>query len=1260
MRLIVLYGVTGLLALAGGALAAGPLVTFAARDVVGIAWPRTLVTYPVSFKPGEAAQDQLKLLDAQGAEAPFQLSRVTLHPDGSLRDARITFHAELPKDGGYRLELRPGRAATQPTTLSVTATTEELLIRNSITGIALLPQGERTFSPPLPFSTSGQAAQSRVSEGATLPQEGLIPGPVQAILLNPGLQRTGGSRLVATQPTHAPRVTKYTCELLEHGPLFAEARVRYAFDNGGFYQVTVHVFDGDPAVQVDEQFDMKRVGDPYDCRVVYGLAGPGDAEWKPDLVIWKTPQGRLKGRATELERRFAALGFDLSPLRNDSHGSAALSYELPERKLCQLVAWYPWSTSADYIGLVDSTQFVPGVERRDLPFIGVIPIHAGNWRADHEVFSGVLFTRPENRVELRWPLVVAPHPNSLLHTGEHDPELPFTFGRRQWAWLAGPPQYHEGLFDHYVRRGFVSLDDYKDWRLDWPSDPNVSYPRLVFSKEDVERIKPKLAQHPAGEVLGQFLYFQEQPDMARSQQLIERLFADPAGIPENQRPMRSPAGQFHHNLRFGGDWLEPLLIRRSIYRQTMMTQWSHEVDELLAGGSLTPAQRSSLRSQLAALCHLLAEPDVNPRGSMVHLGNPNMPINRFFALTIAASLIPDHPMAPEWLQVSQDYVRYKLAMNTAPGGAWSELISYFVAGYSHQLQAAAVMSKNMPFDPVVAKLAVMPTEFTLNLLTPPDPRVRGRRIVPGWGHEGQFLMNHWLVAASLIRDDDPELATAFAWAWDQQGRPVTEPSFMEHGSGFTPRVAVHADLLQDLPRHYSPKGLESRWWPGFGAVMRAHAGDPDETYLSYHQGYLVSHCDANQGDFVLHSKGAPLVVMGPVQYTLYESARPLAELYRSFGWHSRVHFGAQTNTGGWPGGGAISQVHATAFGRSADYLRGLGDYGPQRWTRQILFLKGKAASGPNYFMFRDSFHPLEGEAAKLEPKWWFLKTAGVKDRVNVGLRTLDYSGPYNVGLHLGFLQPPAITAESRDARSHDQDFTVTSVGPVAAGEDVLVMLYPHKGTEAVPRYARLADGVATITTTEGTDHVFIGRAPFTFTNPDISFSGIAGAVRITSNEVHLIISEGPARVSYRGTTLQSEGPATRTIPLGRLQEQQTFTESAPWTIGESELPEGCRIEGSTRCDLKMGDDRIVGRSEGFGGHLYVPRPARLGVLPTLVVDGQTYAPGTSGDTLIIPLLPGKHTFEVRALEQPPIFRNWQAWETPGARSPRTSGAAARP
>jgi hypothetical protein len=89
---------------------------------------------------------------------------------------------------------------------------------------------------------------------------------------------------------------------------------------------------------------------------------------------------------------------------------------------------------------------------------------------------------------------------------------------------------------------------------------------------------------------------------------------------------------------------------------------------------------------------------------------------------------------------------------------------------------------------------------------------------------------------------------------------------------------------------------------------------------------------------------------------------------------------------------------------------------------------------------------------------------------------------------------------------------------------------------------------------------------------------------------------------------------------------------------------GNHIEDPARCELTVQADRIIGRSEGCGGLLYAPMPPGMKVLSTLVIDGQTYAPGTSGNTLIIPLMPGDHAFEVRALEQPPVFRNWQAWD----------------
>jgi hypothetical protein len=252
---------------------------------------------------------------------------------------------------------------------------------------------------------------------------------------------------------------------------------------------------------------------------------------------------------------------------------------------------------------------------------------------------------------------------------------------------------------------------------------------------------------------------------------------------------------------------------------------------------------------------------------------------------------------------------------------------------------------------------------------------------------------------------------------------------------------------------------------------------------------------------------------------------------------------------------------------------------------------------------------------------------------------------------------PVVEKESEISVTVEDKMSVTAVGPLAPGQDIFVALYPQARDEAAPRYEVLADGVARITTSPcfrrgklapaqagGVDYVFLSSKSIQFANDEVSFAGVAGAVRVFAGEVHLILSEGAGTVSYRGTTLHSEIPALKVIPKTDLAKKQTFDMHSPWKLKNTALPEGCRLEGPARCELTIQSDRLVGRSEGHGGFLYAPTPAGMKVLPTLVIDGQTYAPGTSGETLIIPLLPGEHSFEVRALEQPPVFRNWQAWK----------------
>jgi hypothetical protein len=108
---------------------------------------------------------------------------------------------------------------------------------------------------------------------------------------------------------------------------------------------------------------------------------------------------------------------------------------------------------------------------------------------------------------------------------------------------------------------------------------------------------------------------------------------------------------------------------------------------------------------------------------------------------------------------------------------------------------------------------------------------------------------------------------------------------------------------------------------------------------------------------------------------------------------------------------------------------------------------------------------------------------------------------------------------------------------------------------------------------------------------------------------------------------------------------------------------GC--EGPYEVEFHRG--RIAGRTDGPGRFLYLSTPAGLDRLPVLVLDGQTwamgtaaalvsrdagamatlegksYAPETAAKALIVPLLPGEHRFEIRVLEQPPVWRDPQAW-----------------
>jgi hypothetical protein len=1319
---------------------AEPLAVFECREITGREWPRTLVTYALTrddYQPPAEARaglpdtaspgwvklkaplktDAVKLVDAAGQEQPCQFWRVEKDADGSVKSARVSFFASLAPGGQYRYELVVGKpAAGAPPKVStgggfVTLDSGAVAIR--------LPGGKKEFKKPLVFPADHAAAMKNLGN---LEKAGLAFGPIAGVRLADG-QWVGGSYFTtesieavrfregyrkdppdaataAAALAAAPKMAGYATQVTEQGPLFAEARVRFAFDGGGYYQLTARVLANDPAVRIDEVMDLGGNCPPDHPLYVAMLLGSGWAKdgWRPDAAFMMTT--RRKTKCEPLEEALKQHGFA------SRYASAAVDYTQDAALVTEIVPHDPWSDRAHYVGLVDAAKL-----RADkaAPFLGIIPMHAGSWRAAHWVFPPKnpnlfeqLLSWKDGAVEMQWTIRAQPHSQNLLHTGEFDPDFGQTGVRRLWCLVAGPFQYHDTLHPLRANEGYINLDNYKDWTLAWSDDTR------------------------AGAAL-------------------------PLGAKDREES--GALRQFHAAL-LGDDREYPWF---SHYRQSEGTAWTVKAREVLADASVPPARRGQLRAQVAAFACLMAEPDVNTRASGTHQGNPNMPVNRFFAAPFAAAVIPDHPMAKTWMDMAAAYVRYKGGVNTAPGGAWAELISYYAASAPTLVHGALVAQETGRLDNGTRTLVTGPVDFVLRLLAPPDPRFGGMRVVPGFGHEGALAFNVWTPAAAIWKDKDPARAALYAWAWKQQG----EPGESQHCNGFS---LMTEPLGRDLAGKADPvairKDLVSVWLPGFGAILRAHAGEPGETYFGLRQGYLASHSDANQGDFVIYAKGAPLTAMSNFGYAMrqYDEYK---KVYAEFGWHSRVRFGKQADDGGWPGGGPVSGIDRHFFSDSADYLRAVGDYSPTflrpedpiardlsapealRWTRQVLFFKGKRAGGPDTFVFRDSFRNLaKGGRENLPPTWWYQRTLGRKDLVKPSPTGFDYASPWGPKMNVRFLQPAEVKIESREAlaqgpmygwlakgwqaagspvvkKEHEtaatieETLTISAAGPIAAGQDVLVAICPLAKDEVAPKVESLGDGAARITTAEGTDYVFANPDGLALKRGDVAFDGVAGAVRVYADEVHLIVAEGAGTVSYKGCTLKAGQPATKVVPMTDVARGGTFEvpaekvgiafaldekagaieEVAPgvrrqkrasgmaWefradrplrferdgiifvgtrgglvTDGEAGTVRLVMVEGeriacqgreAKECrgpyDLTFHKDKVVAVAEGPARFLIVTQPEGIVQMPCVNIGGVRYAPGTYDRWMIVPLLGGQFEFTLENLPQPPVLRSWQEW-----------------
>ncbi len=1134
------------LLLCNGALAAEPQ-TLTLTDRTGRGFPPDLVNY--TLEAGAAP----RVFDAEGKPVPTQVT------SGEKGSATLSFVAAVAPNATASYTVRrdgPVAAAAVSTAKDGMA----LVLANQQLAVKVPAPQVKSFDKPVAADT--------------------LPAPILAFRGPDGVWK-GEGKLAFTRP-----VAKLTVEQTASGPVFTETRYRLEYDGGGWYQATVRVTDRVPFARVREEYDLGFEADTdfWQLDLTKG--------WQADAIEHMNVAGQGNGPAT-----FTSLADEekTKPANIDVRLNTAVGGNLPLRFIHHDSCW--GSKFVAYCG-VHSAE-ARKADAGNYPLALVAPLHKGDWRRANSL---PVYVR-DGQVRIQFPMSVQqtswikePRSDvSPFSCHEHDPALPTTYGRREWALVLTPPamtsdQLQGGAgVGNAVRiyYGVVGLDRYKDFILDW-TDGKVAYPRVFTTP--AWQAKPAQGELPV-----------IPPGSGRDLQASINLIISSISI------------HHHHTL---GDFGGPV----------------GAAEAALADPNLSAEERVALRRRLALLCYLLTEPDVTSAGNGSHHGNPNMGVSRLSDRSNLAALIPDHPMHTIWAEYMGGFLAYKQSTFMAPEGSWIEYgASYHMHGYGKiERGLMGVLADKTPAAERAWGYNRADFDYFLNLLSPVDPRY-GSRTIPGTANSPVGQSPHYLQAMGTVADRDPEFAANLRWAWESNGRMIGTG-----GDSITIPAMIRPAIAAKEPT------LNSRLYPGFGVIFRAHQG-PDETCLYLRSGYHWSHWSQDQGNLMLYAKGAVLLPPQPYQYGGPKDP--------SFPDKSFLRFGAPVND--MPHDWSDSNILDAQFGKSVDYAwhstgypdwwikpgagpgwakgipnvaselnrKVLPDLGQKEgaftWDRQVMFLKSPNAKGANYFVIRDSTYgdgkfaswfnlsllgrkanvKLEGQKASLDTEWPTKLDMLFIDREKPDFELAEDDLPLAVGSY----SKPAGT--SRDWVGGKEQHVALRLQS-APGQEVAWVLFPRGAGEAAPAATQLAPGVIRVVTAEGTDYVFLSTTPLEYKGKGIEFAGLAGAVRVPkAGEPELLLLRG-SRLDYKGKTVS--GPAAVEPQVVAEGGKVRFVAPAPVYVKLTDGSVGVR--GLGPFDLTFTPDGITGTVDGGVRTLVVTWPEKI-VRPAYWMDGVRWCAG---------------------------------------------------
>lgn len=203
-------------------------IQFGVKDCIHLSlysWPRTLLTYPVTFATDIHSEADVELVDAQSNQpVPFQLSHKKTE-NGFIRSADINFFAELPSGSEFSYILRTGKSKQA-------IVSDPVRIQKNESSWVI---GDGTFGIEIPVSNTYQV--------------NCVPAPILSVINNN--RRIGNNKLYSGKL----RVNSLQTRILEAGDLFVICEVRYTLENNASYIATIKMIQGYPFVIWDEQME---------------------------------------------------------------------------------------------------------------------------------------------------------------------------------------------------------------------------------------------------------------------------------------------------------------------------------------------------------------------------------------------------------------------------------------------------------------------------------------------------------------------------------------------------------------------------------------------------------------------------------------------------------------------------------------------------------------------------------------------------------------------------------------------------------------------------------------------------------------------------------------------------------------------------------------------------------------------------------------------------------------------------------------------